>query len=79
MCTVSASLQQSTLIVTMNRDEQRSRREGALNTNPERCYPTDIESGGTWCGINQFGVAFCLLNRYDVAPLQNSRVGRSCV
>lgn len=49
----------------MNRDERRARLEGPLHCDDKHCYPTDQVAGGTWCGINQYGLIFCLLNRYD--------------
>ena len=77
MCTVSTSLSDSAFVVTMNRDELRSRLEGPLYSEETHCYPTDQSAGGTWCGINQHGLIFCLLNRYD-APVStdNSIVSR---
>jgi len=52
----------------MNRDERRTRLEGPLHRDNTHCYPPDQVGGGTWCGINQHGLIFCLLNRYD-APV----------
>jgi len=72
MCTVSATGDSATLVVTMNRDEQRIRLEGPLEQAASYCYPTDQTAGGTWCGINAHGLAFCLLNRYDAPPNPNS-------
>lgn len=71
MCTVTTSATASQLIATMNRDERRTRLEGPLVKTADFCYPTDAQAGGTWCGINRFGLIFCLLNRYD-APLSDS-------
>lgn len=70
MCTVSAYSVNGALTVTMNRDERRQRLEGDLTVTPEYCFPTDLESGGTWCGLNHSGLIFCLLNRYDAPSLQ---------
>jgi len=72
MCTVSTSVAGSSFIVTMNRDERRIRLEGPLVSTEDFCYPTDAHAGGTWCGINRFGLIFCLLNRYD-APLSDAK------
>jgi len=55
----------------MNRDERRARLEGRLNDYSEFAYPTDLQSGGTWCGINTHRIVLCLLNRYD-APVSNA-------
>lgn len=71
MCTVSTSATASSLVVTMNRDERRRRLEGPLVRTEDSCYPTDAQAGGTWCGVNRFGLMFCLLNRYD-APLSDA-------
>lgn len=74
MCTVTVhrihdeqvkSSEQS-LVVTMNRDERRDR---AAELQPQiytdALYPLDSEAGGTWFGINKYGVCLSLLNRYD--------------
>lgn len=71
MCTVSAIANESMVLVTMNRDERRSRLEGDMVQEDHLSYPTDQQSSGTWCGVNTHGVIFCLLNRYD-APIDNS-------
>jgi len=68
MCTVSVRADSSSFLVTMNRDERRSRIEAEPFVDLDCLYPVDKVSGGTWCGVNRFGIAFCLLNRYD-APL----------
>jgi hypothetical protein len=40
--------------------------------------PTDAEAGGTWIGVNAFGVALCLANRYGstITPPPSDRVSR---
>lgn len=81
MCTVTLYRAPSTLLVTMNRDE-------ALMRGPERppqrhpedgvlwVAPHDSDRGGTWMGVNQYGVAACLLNAYrpdeDLRPDPNN-------
>lgn len=72
MCTLSTAASDSSFLVTMNRDERRHRVEGPLFKTSDCCYPTDALAGGTWCGINRFGLIFCLLNRYD-APLSDAK------
>jgi len=42
--------------------------------NTDRCFPTDEMSGGTWCGINTYGLVFCLLNRYDAPKLKTANL-----
>lgn len=71
MCTVSAFSVNGALTLTMNRDERRQRFEGDLTVTPEYCFPSDLESGGTWCGVNHSRLVFCLLNRYDAPSLQH--------
>ena len=68
MCTVTAQLQEGRLVVTMNRDEFRSR---APETPPklpgeaaDAIYPIDTQAGGTWIGVNRHGVCACLTNQY---------------
>lgn len=54
------------MIVTMNRDEQRSRSEAQqLSTTDEGCFPIDSASLGTWIGLSTHGAIFALLNRYQ--------------
>lgn len=76
MCTVSTHQDGNTLLVTMNRDEARSR---GPELPPERfshgpvswLAPRDSERGGSWIGANSLGVVACLLNGYlpgDDAP-----------
>lgn len=69
MCTVTLLMESREFILTMNRDEQRSR---APEIPPEQhasgvLYPIDGAAGGTWIGVNQHGVAACLLNHYVAA------------
>lgn len=70
MCTVTVLPSARQLIITMNRDEARSRSEGSplgvsISENHNCWYPIDSESGGTWAGINSFGIVAVLLNRYQ--------------
>ena len=71
MCTVTIHRDAETLVVTMNRDEARTR---APESPPaifapedfakEWMAPIDGEAGGTWMGVNARGVVACLLNVY---------------
>lgn len=69
MCTVTIHRSESTLLVTMNRDEARVR---APEKPPERQFgnsiqwiaPLDSQAGGTWFGANEYALQACLLNRY---------------
>lgn len=74
MCTLTVIQQDSELIITMNRDESRDRHEAGLEQTqitsttglPSTIiFPKDSHAGGTWLGINNNGVAMCLLNRYQ--------------
>ena len=69
MCTLTIYTGKKRCIVTMNRDELRSRKEAGLlysrSVGDLRLfYPVDISSGGTWFGVNNRGVVLALLNRY---------------
>jgi len=74
MCTVTLRCGASSLVLTMNRDErlERSPEEAprlisgdALR--PSWLAPFDGASGGTWIGVNERGVASCVLNGYEPA------------
>jgi len=69
MCTVTVHRAEHTLLVTMNRDESRERAP-EVPPAPQRggpgavpwIGPRDGERGGTWIGVNAYGVVACLLN-----------------
>ncbi len=71
MCTVTIQRTDSSLLVTMNRDEARFR---AAEIPPREFVgrgkqvkwlaPIDGHAGGTWFGVNEYAVHACLLNRY---------------
>lgn len=71
MCTVTAWRDGERLVLTMNRDE---RIERAPETAPEGASdpstrirwvaPRDGQAGGTWMGVNDGGLAACILNGY---------------
>ena len=70
MCTITAGLKRETLVVTMNRDEQRTRGKEIspqINTHLGQRFfaPLDSEQGGTWIGINMSGDIACLMNYYS--------------
>lgn len=70
MCTVTIQRTDSGFTATMNRDEAYSRapeckpelREGARG---DWAAPFDSERGGTWMGVNTWGVAACIMNAYQ--------------
>lgn len=65
MCTYSFLRVGDARIITMNRDESRSRHESDFNKEVSVLYPTDSLAGGTWFGSNQNGLVIALLNRYQ--------------
>lgn len=82
MCTVTLHRGANTLLLTMNRDEKRTR---APEVGPRlhRCEPTGVswiapldgERSGTWAGMNSRGVAACLLNGYDPSDERRRAAG----
>ncbi len=70
MCTVTVLPTAQSVIITMNRDEARSRVEGkpevsSIDGKLNCWHPVDNESGGTWMGVNNASIAAVLLNRYQ--------------
>ena len=66
MCTVSIFAQKERTLITMNRDERRTREEASEPRHGEESfYPIDAQSGGTWCALHGRGYALTLLNRYQ--------------
>lgn len=71
MCTATLHWTPGKFLLTMNRDEARTR--GAElppmeHRTPEGTAwlaPADSDQGGTWMAINAHGLAACLLNRYQ--------------
>ena len=71
MCTVTLRCDGGSLLLTMNRDERWDRAPeepprlipGAPGR-PSWLAPFDSASGGTWIGVNDRGVAACVLNGY---------------
>lgn len=69
MCTLTAFQAGKKFIITMNRDENINRPEGALVKTSQLLFPSDLPSSGTWFGVNQQATVMTLLNRYhDVNP-----------
>ncbi|MFY9608810.1 MAG: NRDE family protein [Blastocatellia bacterium] len=69
MCTVSWIHQDDGYHLLCNRDERHTRKPAL----PPRVHehsdvrfiaPIDGDHGGSWIGVNQFGLSLCLLNRY---------------
>lgn len=69
MCTVSWCRTSDGYQLLCNRDERRTRKPALTPFIQERrgvrfIAPIDVDHGGSWIAVNQFGLAFCLLNRY---------------
>lgn len=75
MCTVTIHRWEGNLLVTMNRDEARSRgpeippEAHQLPNGVAWAAPKDSDRGGTWIAMNQHGLAACILNRYQDAEV----------
>ena len=74
MCTVTLRCGAGSLLLTMNRDERFDRAPeepprliSGDASRPSWLAPFDSASGGTWIGVNQRGVASCVLNGYEPA------------
>jgi hypothetical protein len=72
MCTVTLRFGAGSVLLTMNRDErydrapeEEPRRIPGEPGRPSWLAPFDSASGGTWIGVNDRGVASCVLNGYD--------------
>jgi len=70
MCTLTLVPANQQLIITMNRDESIARNEGQPHRwldsdHPKRWFGTDEATGGSWFGVNEYGLAVALLNRYQ--------------
>ncbi|MGY5451546.1 NRDE family protein [Agarivorans sp. MS3-6] len=69
MCTLSVLRLTDHTVITMNRDEARSRHEAGIKRQhqgkQQQLYPVDGQAGGSWFGINNHGVVLALLNRYQ--------------
>jgi hypothetical protein len=80
MCTVTLRCGAGSMLLTMNRDERFERAPEhpprLIPGDPGRpawLAPFDSASGGTWIGVNQRGVASCVLNGYE--PTDEGRRG----
>ena len=63
MCTVTILNHNQELIITMNRDDSKTRPEDGVKIfeDGQSTYmsPIDQVSGGTWTAVNQQGIAMC--------------------
>ncbi len=79
MCTLTFIAGDESHRIAMNRDERISRGAGETAEIHEvggakTIYPSDGE-GGTWIGVNQYGIALALLNWNDGASIGESNGG----
>jgi uncharacterized protein with NRDE domain len=70
MCTVSWVHQEDGYQLFSNRDEKHTRKPALAPRLRERrqvqfLAPIDGDQGGSWIGVNQFGLSLCLLNLYQ--------------
>jgi hypothetical protein len=78
MCTVSWLHEGSGYQLFCNRDERHTRGRAVPPQLHQRAgvnfiAPVDGDHGGSWIGVNEFGLSLCLLNRYQdeaAKPLQ---------
>ncbi len=81
MCTLTVLRDSNRILMTMNRDEMRTRAPEIPPQvfEPENdpiawMAPLDGKASGTWVGVNEYGLAACLLNQYpedeDAPPPQ---------
>jgi uncharacterized protein with NRDE domain len=73
MCTVSWFRHEGGYFLTSNRDERytRKRADGPFSNSlrgVSYIAPIDGDHGGSWIGVNEFGLTLCLLNRYRSSP-----------
>ena len=67
------------IVVAANRDEQYSRRARAphlIHQHPRIYAGTDEQAGGTWLGVNEFGLLVGIVNRHSPQPQDPSRRSR---
>lgn len=77
MCTVSWLRESDSYTVFFNRDELKTRSRALPPTiQPQNgvryIAPTDADGGGTWLGVNEFGLTCGLLNNYTAITKQTA-------
>ena len=78
MCTVSWLHKAKGHVLLCNRDERHTRKPALGPRISERngvsfIAPVDGDHGGSWIGVNQFGLTLCLLNRYGEYSAESDR------
>ncbi len=82
MCTLIIyykMLQDYPVVLAANRDEQYARKALGPHTihhSPLVYAGRDEQAGGTWLGVNEFGLAVGILNRHSTQPQDDSRRSR---
>jgi uncharacterized protein with NRDE domain len=69
MCTVTWLREADGYVLFCNRDERHTRRpalgpRASVLRGVSFIAPADGDHGGSWIGVNEFGLTLCLLNRY---------------
>ena len=82
MCTVSWLALAGGYELFCNRDERHARKAAlppafGVTRGVRFVAPTDGEAGGTWIGVNEYGLTLCLLNRYADGEAPDAREFRS--
>ena len=82
MCTVSWRHADEGYELLCNRDELHTRKPARppsikIRSGVQFVAPIDGDHGGSWIAVNEFGLTFCLLNRFPPRCYQPSRPGTS--
>lgn len=82
MCTVSWLHRKDGYLLLCNRDERHTRKIASgprlgVKRGVSFIAPVDGDHGGSWIGVNQFGLTLCLLDSYGAAHDAADRVFRS--
>ena len=75
MCTMTWFTNEGGYELFFNRDESLSRCRAELPTVQDRngvsyISPTDVDAGGSWIAVNEFGITVCLLNHYEFEQIE---------
>lgn len=72
MCTITWLMEADSYTIFFNRDELKTRSRALppaikKQNDVRHIAPVDLDGGGTWIGVNEFGVVCGLLNSYNYA------------
>lgn len=79
MCTMTWFVNQDGYDLFFNRDERLTRSRAlppSIQTHSssgdtiDYISPTDVDAGGTWIAVNEYGVTVCLLNHYQFEQIE---------